>query len=123
MREEEFYLYLGVFLLGLAPLTLPSFLIFHYWLHNKYWNRYDILLVTLPILIYSLFKSIFHLSKSLSNLIEPQYLGVSCGIIFIIRCLFARFNPEHSMLISQCAVIIASILAIGIYLLTPGLPE
>lgn len=97
---------------------IGSILIFR---HRMTLNRWDYILMLLSGLIWAGLILVDGNGKSLSNaVVEPVLLGVIASLLFVLRCAAPKRHQSTSALTGTIA---ASIAAVFIWWLVPGLPE
>jgi hypothetical protein len=106
------------------PLTIIIFVIFRFILAVKIWHIADVLMLLFPGLIYLIIYAIridrlILNPKRLGSLSGPIWLGIVCGVIFLIRCILAKKMPAYSKKIASIALMVMLIITIGIAILTP----
>jgi hypothetical protein len=104
------------------PLTIIIFVIFRFILAVKNWHIADVLMLLFPGAIYLIIYSIgigrlIRNPKTLGFLSGPIWLGLVCGLIFLIRCILAKKMPAHSKKIASIALMAMLIITIGITIL------
>ena len=104
------------------------FLIFRFILKAKTWFVTDVIAIPVPAVLWpTLYELRLHRllghSKTLSNLLEPIWIGILCSVVFLLRSLLARKYPGYSRRISLYALLAMVLVTVAVYLFTPGLPE
>jgi hypothetical protein len=107
-----------------VPLTIIIFVIFRFILTVKNWHIADVLMLLFPGAIYLVIYSsgigrLTRNPKTLGSLSGPVWLGLVCGVIFLIRCTLAKKMPAHSKKIASIALMVMLIITIGIAIFTP----
>lgn len=129
MKMEAFLAINSIYLLTALPLAGLVFLFSRFFFKIKEWYLSDLIMVLTPGFIYFIMdrcriERLFGHSKTLANLVaELVILGVSCGLIFLLRTLLGRRFPEYSKELSLIVIPIIFILTVGIYIFMPTLPE
>jgi hypothetical protein len=110
-----------VILLFLVP-SLPVCIVT--WILGRkrvHWNLFDFLVLVLPYAAWWTLDATIHRPKSLANLGELLYLGLAVALFPTIRLVVARRLNEK--LVATILLTVACLVAAGIYLLVPCLPE
>ena len=61
--------------------------------------------------------------KSLANIIEAFFCGIAGGMILLPRLIFPVSSKKQKILITSLSTLVATVIAILIFYLTPVLPE
>lgn len=90
--------------------------------HRVSWTLLDYSGLIVPFILWAILISINDFDKSLSNgVVEPFFLGCSIAITPIIRLVFGkRFNK---WLVAGISLVGLCLVALGLWLFVPGLPE
>lgn len=106
------------------PLTIIIFVIFRFILAVKTWHVADFLMLLFPGAIYLIIYAIridglMRNPKTIGSFSGPIWLGIVCGVIFLIRCILGTKMPAYSKKIASIALMVMLIITIGIAILTP----
>ncbi len=106
------------------PLTIIIFVIFRFILAVKNWHIADVLMLLFPGAIYLIIYTtridrLIRNPKTLGSLSGPIWLGIVCGVLFLIRCILAKKIPAYSKKIAFIALMVMLIITIGIAIFTP----
>ena len=85
------------------------------------WTWVDYTVAWLPLIIWFLLIWMNLKSKSLSNLAETQFIGVLMPLCPAIRLIGKNWMEERKM--ARITAALGIVIAIAVYLITPGLPE
>ncbi len=118
----------ALFLLSAIPVVGIIYMIFKFRYKVQNWNWTDLLVLVIPGNIYAILDLIrldkyIGNYKTLANLVEPLFIGISCGAIFLVRVALGKKYPYASRKLSLLAILLMVILTIGVYVFTPSLPE
>lgn len=118
-----------IYLLTAVPFTVIIFLIFRVSFKVTKWHMTDLFTVLHPGILYALlymnrFHRLIGITKSLGNIItESIFIGIGCGLIFLVRAILGKKFPNDSKKFSLLGILLMVVLTVCVYIFTPSLPE
>lgn len=125
---EAFIGFNAIYLLTAVPLTVIIYLIFRLYYKVTEWYYTDLFLIIMPGNLYLILDKadldkLLNISKSLGNMVELMFIGIGCGLIFLLRAILGKKFPNYSRRFSLLGVLLMVVLTVFVYIFTPSLPE
>lgn len=121
---ESFLRYITVYLVTVVPLTAVIFLIFKFAFRVKDWYLADLTMFVMPVITYIILDNmrldrLMDIPRRMSNESVSIMVGLTCALVFLVRCVLSRKRPDHSKKISYMALAFMTFASIGIFMIAP----
>lgn len=107
-----------MFLIPSVPVCL---LVWFFGRKRVQWNGLDFLILVVPYLAWMLSAAVIDRPKSMSNIVELLYLGLAAALVPIIRLVVPK--AWNGKVVAMVLLIAICVVAVGLYLFLPCLPE
>jgi hypothetical protein len=113
--------FLTLWVFHLVPIALIGTPLWYFGRHRVSWGSFDFLIITVPFLLWLATALVLPREKSLSNLVEPLWLGCCLPLSPLTRV--AMGQRTAAIALSACLLALLCTLAVALYAFVPALPE